>query len=282
MRDQVLDPSSPFTKTFEQAPKLKHWRHIRGTPQEVLEAQQLINKLMVFPDSARYPLSQHGLSSSEAAARAREVFVNYAVDPLHAQAAMAYLLLKSRVSVSVTLGPSFDVVLTDEAKPNTGGGRVSGSTLLNPPIAFDFSHQGHRSVQALMWDRIFRICDGLITLLKQEPYGERGQSLWDRTMIYIATDFGRTKSRPANAPDFASGHDLNNGFVVISPRVNGNRVLGGVNPHTAITYGFDPRTGEPDMGRRMTEPEIFAGLLQALRVDTSGSGLPDMRAMRRL
>lgn len=280
LRDQTLDPNSKFSQTFGESSKLAHWRHIRGTPQEILEAQQLINKLMVFPDSEKYPLSQHGLSSSPAAQQAREVFANYGVDPLHAQAAMAYLLLKFRVSVTVTLGPSFDVVLTDGAAPGTGGGRVSGSTLLNPPIAFDFSHQGHRSVQALMWDRLFRVADGLITLLKQEEYGN-GESLWDRTMIYVATDFGRTKSRPNNADEFATGHDLNNGSLVISPLANGNKILGGVDPNTALTYGFDPRTGAPDIGRRMNERESFAGLLQALRVDTSGSGLPDMRAMRR-
>jgi len=171
-------------------------------------------------------------------------------------------------------------VLTDGAAPGTGGGRVAGSTLLNPPIAFDFSHQGHRSVQALMWDRLFRVADGLITLLKQEEYGN-GESLWDRTMIYVATDFGRTKSRPNNADEFATGHDLNNGSLVISPLANGNKILGGVDPNTALTYGFDPRTGSPDVGRRMSERESFAGLLQALRVDTSGAGLPDMRAMRR-
>lgn len=280
LRNETLDAQSKFGKTFADAAKLKHWRHIRGTPQEILEAQALISKLMVFPDSEKYPLSAHGLDSSPAAQLARETFANYAVDPLHAQAAMAYLLLKFRVSVSVTLGPSFDVVITDEAKPGTGGGRVAGSTLLNPPIGFDFSHQGHRSVQALMWDRLFRVADGLIALLKQEEYGN-GESLWDRTMIYVATDFGRTKSRPSGADEFATGHDLNNGCVVISPLANGNKILGGVDPNTGMTYGYDPTTGAPDPGRKMTERESFSGLLHTLRVDTSGADLPDMRAMRK-
>jgi hypothetical protein len=31
----------------------------------------------------------------------------------------------------------------------------------------------------------------------------------------------------------------------------------------------------------MAEAEIFAGLLQAMRVDTSGSGLPPVPAMRK-
>jgi len=127
---------------------------------------------------------------------------------------------------------------------------------------------------------MYRTIDGLIALLKSEEYAN-GESLWDRTMIYMATDFGRTKSRPNNANEFATGHDLNNGILTVSPLVRGNSVLGGVDPDTAMTYGFDPLTGAPDPGRRMQESEIFAGLLQALEIDTSGSGLPDVPAMRK-
>ena len=69
--------------------------------------------------------------------------------------------------------------------------------------------------------------------------------------------------------------------LVVSPLVNGGNVLGGVDPDTGMTYGFDPRTGEPERGRHTAEAEVFGGLLQALKVDTSGSGLPDMPSMRR-
>jgi hypothetical protein len=31
----------------------------------------------------------------------------------------------------------------------------------------------------------------------------------------------------------------------------------------------------------MTEAELFAGIVQSLGVSTAGTGLPDMRAMRR-
>jgi hypothetical protein len=58
-------------------------------------------------------------------------------------------------------------------------------------------------------------------------------------------------------------------------------VLGGVDSETLLTYGFDPETGAPQSGRHMTEPETYAGIAHALGIDTSGSGLPDMRAMRR-
>ena len=155
----------------------------------------------------------------------RTAFPNYDWDPLHAQAALAFLLIKNRVSVTVTLGNSFDLVLEDGA--SLGGGGLPEGSMANPPIGFDFSHQAHRSTRAFMWSRIYEIAGGLMTLLQGEEWRD-GQSLWDRTMIYVATDFGRSKTRPSNAGDWGSGHDLNNGLVLLSPMVNGNTVLGGV------------------------------------------------------
>ena len=80
---------------------------------------------------------------------------------------------------------------------------------------------------------------------------------------------------------FGSGHDLNNGSLIVSPLANGGRVLGGVDPTTLLTYGFDPETGKPEPGRHMTEPEVYSGIAHALGIDTAGSKLPGMRAMRR-
>jgi hypothetical protein len=114
--------------------------------------------------------------------------------------------------------------------------------------------------------------------LLQQTEWQDGESMWDRSMIYLATDFGRAKTRPAGATDFGSGHDLNNGIVVISPLVKGNTVLGGVDRDTGLTYGFDPVSGAADPGRTMTEEEIFAGLTQALGIDTGGE-LPNVPAM---
>ncbi|MEO1337748.1 MAG: hypothetical protein AAFV29_19040, partial [Myxococcota bacterium] len=101
------------------------------------------------------------------------------------------------------------------------------------------------------------------------------------TMIYVATDFGREKVRPPNAEGFGSSHDLNNGYLIISPMARGNTVLGGVDPQTGLTFGFDPITGAPDRGRTMTEAEIFSGLLEIMNIDKSGANLPPMPAMRR-
>lgn len=275
LRDGTLDPASRFAKVFGESPRLQHWQAIRGEQRNRIEALGLIDKLLFIPESPQLPLSQYGLTASPDVARLRAVFPNYDRDPLESQAALAFLLLKNRVSCTVTLAPPGSVVLLGE-----GRDALADDTLTNPPLAFDFSHQGHRSTQSLMWHRMYVIMDGLIRLLSEVEYGN-GQSMWDRTMIYLASDFGREKKRPPGADEWGTSHDLNNGVLVVSPMVNGNRVLGGVDANTGLTYGFNPQTGEPEPGRNMAEAEIFAGLLQAMRVDTSGSGLPEVPAMRR-
>jgi hypothetical protein len=62
--------------------------------------------------------------------------------------------------------------------------------------------------------------------------------------------------------------------------LKGNRVLGGVDPLTALTYGFDPVNGAADKGRATTEAEIFSGVLDVLGVDTTGAGWPSATAFR--
>ncbi|ACY17904.1 hypothetical protein [Haliangium ochraceum] len=277
LRDTKLEPNAAFHQAFGHGPALSHWRDLRGPRQQAIENADLIRKLMLFTDE-ELPLSAHGLNSSPDAQLVRERFPAFANDPLHAQAALSFLLLKHGVSSAVTMGVGFDAVFDGDVE--LGGGALPEGSIKNPPIAFDFSHQGHRSSQAFMWDRMLGVADSLIDLLKSQEYGN-GESFWDRSLIYLASDFGRSKLRPSNAEDFGSGHDLNNGVLVLSPMARGNTVLGGVDPATGLTYGFDPRTGAPEPGRNMSEAEIFAGVIQALGVDTSGSGLPDMPAMRR-
>lgn len=282
LRNTRLDPQSNFAQVFGASRRIKHWKSIRGDRQQAIESADLIRKLMVRPNSGRFPLNRFGLGSSPVADRVRAVFPKLERDPLEAQAALAFLLLKYGVSVTVTLGPGGGFVYDGEGDYGSAldGGQLPDNSVLNTPIAFDFSHNGHRSVQALMWQRLYRVADGLITLLKEEEFAD-GQSMWDRSMIYIPTDFGREKKRPDNAGEWSTAHDLNNGVLAISPLVNGGTVLGGVDPDTALTYGFDPQTGTPEPGRVMDEPQIFAGLLGALGVDMSGSGLPDVPAMRK-
>jgi hypothetical protein len=306
LRNTRLDPQSRFGRVFAGSSRLETWQHLRGNPQQALEAQDLIKKLMISPESAEFPLAAHGLASSPDGELVRAAFPAFARDPLEAQAALAFLLLKYRLSVTVTLGPSSTAVINGDAgeteadvydpdeedenqgegddDPTSGDGLPEGS-IANPPLSFDFSHGEHRGVQALMWSRVLGVADRLIGLLKNEEWSN-GESLWDRTMIYVANDFGRSKNRPQGAEQFGTGHDLNDGALIISPLANGGRLLGGIEPDTGITYGFDPATGAPDRNRQMTETEIYAGMAQALgvsleRVSSGGATLPDMRAMRR-
>ena len=108
-----------------------------------------------------------------------------------------------------------------------------------------------------------------------------GQSLWDRSLVYVATDFGRTKVRPENSPEFGSGHDLNNGSSIISPMANGGSVLGGVDPDTAMTYRIRSSVRSARSRTHNDRARIICGILQAMGVDTAPGGLPSMRAMVR-
>jgi hypothetical protein len=266
LRDR-LDGRTEFGRTFGASPALQRWLQRRAEAPG-LEDAGLMEKLLYLPDTPQSPLAALGLTTGPDAERVRAAFPLYLSDPLEAQAALAYLLIVNRVSVSVTLGPGLS--------PNVGGQQIVDS----PPLAFDFSHSAHRGTQALMWSRLLSVADRLIGLLQEAEYAD-GQSFWDRSLVYFASDFGRSRRRPEGASEFGSGHHLNNGSLIVSPMANGGQVLGGVDPDTTLTYGFDPATGRPEPGREMAEAEIFAGILQALGVSTAGTGLRDMRAMRR-
>lgn len=269
-RDEQLQPASPFLRTFGGSDLLRRFMRSRAEDQTTLEAANYMERLNILPDSPETPLGDFGVGSAAEAELVRAAFPNAANDPFEAQAALAYMLLIKDAATTVTIGPSFSPIVE-------AAGRVNVET---PPLAFDFSHSGHRATQALMWSRLMSVMDRLIGLLKGAEYAN-GESFWDRSMIYVATDFGRTRNRPSGASEFSSGHHLNNGFLVVSPLVNGGRVLGGVDADTTLTYGFDPLTGDPTPGRNMAEREIYAGLIQALGVPTPGASLPDMRAMRK-
>jgi hypothetical protein len=279
LRNDRLDPNSDFNKTFGASARIKHWQALRRDSLRGVEAEDLITKLMMFPDSDRMPLKANGLKGSELGQKVRDAFPNYDFDPLEAQAALAFLLLRYGVSVTVTIGPDGSAVFKKGVTLGMGG--LGEGDIVNTPISFDFSHQANREVQALMWDRQLKVADKLISLLKGEEFASTGQSYWDRSLMYFPTEFGRSRNRPDNAMTFGTGHELNNGFLVVSPLANGGRVLGGVDPNTLMTYGFDPLTGRPDPGRTMTEEQIYSGIVQALGVDTAGAKLPDMKAMRR-
>ncbi len=269
LRDDQLDPQSAFYQAFRQSDRIKRWKEQRAKASSI-EAAQLIDKLIFVASSEQVPLSAYGLATAPEYARLLELFPSLAAplsDPLEEQAALACLLIKHGVSVTVTIAPGFAPIL---------GGPFGIKTTV---LAFDGSHQDHRGAQALMWFRVLTVADGIIQFLSENTYDqETGESFWDRSMMHFATDFGRDKSRPDGAGSWGTGHHLNNGHLTISPFVNGNTVLGGVDPDTGLTYGFDLQTGAPDATRLTSEQESFAGLAQALGLDTGS--LPDVPAMR--
>jgi hypothetical protein len=150
-----LDADSVFGQTFADSKALKRWNDQRTLTQPQLQALDLITKLNILPDRPpQIPLTEFGLGTSPEAARLTQAFPNFFTDQVEGQAALAFLLLKYRVSCAVTMGPSFNVVV----------GGPNG--IANPPLAFDFSHNDHRAAQAFMWARVLGAIDSLITLLK--------------------------------------------------------------------------------------------------------------------
>jgi hypothetical protein len=268
LRDGKIAAASPFLQAFSQSPALRQWSAQVLSAQRELEGQALLEKLCMLPPSKT--LTDYGIALPPEASRIRELFPLVDSDPFEAQAALAYLLFRNRVSVSATIWPTSRLLVD-----------VENSTLINPPLAFDYSHGSHRDMQAVMWSRVLSVIDRLISLLSETPFENGGESLWDRTLIYVATEFGRTRNRVAGQLDFGTSHDLNNGVLLVSPMIRGNTVFGGVDKDTTLTYGFDLKTGEPDKSRHTSEAEVFSGILDVLGVDTSGSGLPSVTCLRK-
>ncbi len=271
LRDQQLEPQSPFVQANRSNALIQEWIAARSR-QRLFEDSDLINRLNPFEDSKDLPFKDFNLEPNKDSELLRAAFPDLGADPLQTQACLAYLSITQGLTCTATFGLGMNV--------SVDGKDIDSPLLTNTPTAFDYSHNAHRSTQALLWHRVLDTLDRLITLLKATEYRD-GESYWDHSMIYIATEFGRDKKRLANLREFPTGHDVNNGVVVISPMAQGGRVLGGVDGETLQTYGFNPETGEPERGRQMSEKEIYAGILQALEVDTSGSGLPSVKAMRR-
>jgi len=252
LRNTKVDSESVFYQTFQKSNRVQRWLNSRNTMQPTLESANLINKLMFAENSGGIAIEDQALAAK---LRSEQYFGNYAVDNLDAQAALAFLLLKHRVSNVVTIGNSFS-------------GEIVNDVLYNPPIGFDFSHTEHRRTQLFLWGRIYSVFGKLIRLLKEED-------LWKRTIIYVATDFGRDKERPVveQTALFGTGHHLNNAAIIISPMLQGNQVLGGLNPQTGETYGLNSN-GDPDISvAPPDEQSVYALLAQLLKLEAT-QGLP--------
>jgi hypothetical protein len=258
VRDE-LDEKSVFARTFAKDARRSAYLTARGETMPRLEQSALLSKLLLLDASkvdAKYELEPNPLVG-----KLRETFPDLDLDRTQAQTALAFLMAFHGVSTSVTLGfnpdPAFDTA-----------GNIMGS-----PIAFDFSHNMHPIVQSLMWCRTAYLLDKLITLLKTHDYlgdPELGP-MWDRSLVYVATEFGRDKTRPSGAQVWGTGHHLNNGSLLISPLLKGNKVYGGVDPKTSLTYGFDPVTGAPDKSRIFYESDVYSVIAQALGLEVPGA-----------
>ena len=233
LRDGPLESASPFGQTFASSRVRKELLAQRALTDGRLEADELIRKLLYVPDLGEIlPLEAYGLSSSDEAWRIRDalpgawpVTTNGTPDDrLQAQAALAYLLLRTGTSCAVTL-----------TEPGTDGF-----------LAFDQSHTSHASAQSTHWDRVLDTAARLISLLETAPYvrpdGEEDGTLWDRTLITFATEFGRDKWDTGGS--FGTGHHLNNGLLLVSPMLAGDQSLGEADPNNGFICGFDPDTGE--------------------------------------
>jgi hypothetical protein len=204
--------------------------------------------------------ARYGVTLDPLALKVRAALPHVDTDPLEAQVALAFLLAHHGVSTSVTFGYTQDAYVTSAG-------------VIGAPIAFDFSHNSHRQAQSVMWARSLRLLDVLIDLLKTHDYmGDPALGkMWDRSLIYMATEFGRDKTRPALSDSWGTGHDLNNGSLLISPLLRGNAVYGGVDPRTCLTHGFDPDTGKPVPGTLMNESDVYGIIAHALDLDSPSS-----------
>ena len=256
---ETLEGKSPFLQRYAKARMLELFAERRNAA-EALEKADLLSKLMLLP-TADYQLSDYDLESSPLLARMTEVFPNLAKgDALEAQTAVGFLLAHYGASAAVTIGPSF--------VPSFLG----DGTIVDTPLVFDYSHTDHITAQNVNWRRMMKVVDGLVTLLKEEDYlGDGGEGkMWDRSLLYVATEFGRSKTRPSGSLKFGSGHDLSNGNLLVSPLLKGNKVYGGVDPKTVLTYGFDGATGEAKPDTVMREGHVYSLIAQAMGVSFDG------------
>jgi hypothetical protein len=254
-----LDRGSVFGRTFAQDSRLAAFLRSRGDNLPHLEEAQLIEKLLLADPASIDP--KYGVKGDALTLAVRQQLPMIDSDRVQAQAGLAFLMAYHGVSSALTIGFTTEPVVN----PKAGG-------IVGTPLSYDFSHNSHRMTQSLMWSRTLEIADALIGLLKTYDYlGDPSLGkMWDRSLVYVATEFGRDKERPANSEGWGTGHHLNNGSMLVSPLLKGNAVYGGVDPTTGLTYGFDPDTGVADKSRKMTEADVYGIIAHAFDIDVPG------------
>ena len=253
VRDE-LDESSVFSRTFRASRRRTGFVDARRELLPQFEAEGLLQKLLLKPEGTIPGVPQSPL---------REQLLAHLPDLdtelSQSQAALAIAMAHYGISSASVIGTSPSPQVVDTA-------------FSTPPLAFDYSHTTLRASQATMWATTCKTLDGVISALKQlDHLGDPSLGkMWDRSLVYVATEFGREQFRPAGAEVWGAGHSLNNGTVLISPLLNGNRVFGGVNPSDCQTYGFDTRTGEPDVDVQLKEGHVYSTIAQALGIEFPG------------
>ena len=253
VRDR-LDDASPFGKTFVDSPLRRGFLEDRRERLPRLEEAQLVDPLTMLPAEMLDP--KYGITSSPLLPTLLGRLPDMHVNSWQAQAALSVLLSYYGLSCATTISLQQEPVFSD-------------GELATAPVAFDFAHVDHRLAQQLMWGALLEVADALIDLLKELDYlGDPSLGkMWDRSLIYVATDFGREKTRPVGAPFWGTAHALNNGTLLMSPLLQGNRVFGGIDPATCTTFGFDGTTGEADPSLRCDEGHIYSAVAHALDID---------------
>ena len=252
-----IEAHSQFGRTFAESHLRQDYLAYREERQPNLEAADLISKLQLLPNES-LP-AEYGLQSSPQLETVKAAFPHYLDDGWEAQGALAFLLAYYGVSCATTIGVETEPIFM-------------GDDIVGTPLAFDYSHTNHRAAQNVMWGRIAKVMDGLISALKATDYlGDPSLGkMWDRSLVYVATDFGRERTRSEGAPDFGTAHHLNNGALLVSPLLHGNRVYGGVDPETTLTFGYDPSTGKADKAQVQREGDVYSVIAQALDIQFPG------------
>ena len=276
-----LDDASNFYQTFQCSKTLARYRELRDVKALELEQQDLIQKLFMFgAGDLPVSLDDYGLLENPDALAARELLTRWPgdptksldllIDPQVGQVLLAYLLAKEGLTAASVFGPNLSTQIA----------------IINqqPPLVYDYSHNNHVATQAVMWSRVLDLVDKLIELLQTTATVDGG-TLWDRSLIYIATDFGRDKLRttpgaplytvdpdgdgPLEGAIVNTGHNLNNGCVLISPLIQPG-LYGGVDPDTLRTYGFDRTTGAATDTETIRIGDVYSIIADALDAPFTG------------
>ena len=129
LHDDVLDERSIFGRTFHRSPAIELWKQQRTSARTIEEAD-LITRLNMLREHPSTPLNAFGLLPREMPTAFDRSFPTL-TRTLSQLGGPPYLLIKNRVSVSVTLGPG----LTPDVS-------VAGFGLdVKTALAFDFSTQ---------------------------------------------------------------------------------------------------------------------------------------------